>query len=61
MGEFNDRLLGELIDAVRDTLRKEQADRLRDIYLIGNIEKDSVKVSEQVEASPLISVHGRSR
>src|SRR5579872_6578303 len=43
MGDFNDRLLGELIDAVRDALRKEQADRLRDVYLIGDIEKDSAK------------------
>jgi ATP-dependent Clp protease protease subunit len=43
MGDFNDRLLGELIDAVRDALRKEQADRLRDVYLVGDIEKDSAK------------------
>src|SRR5215467_14443034 len=45
MGEFNDRLLGELIDAVREALRKEQADRLRDIYLVGDIEKDSAKAA----------------
>jgi len=40
MGEMDDRLLTELVDAVRDLLRKEQADRLRDVYLIGDIEKD---------------------
>jgi ATP-dependent Clp protease protease subunit len=45
MGEINDRLLAELVDAVRDALRKEQADRLRDIYLIGDIEKDSAKTA----------------
>jgi ATP-dependent Clp protease protease subunit len=45
MGELNERLIGELIDAVRDALRKEQADRLRDIYLIGDIEKDTAKAA----------------
>src|SRR5215470_2003661 len=45
MGELNDRLIGELIDAVRDALRKEHADRLRDIYLVGDIEKDSAKAA----------------
>jgi ATP-dependent Clp protease protease subunit len=43
MGELNDRLLGELVEAIRDQLRKEHADRLRDIYLVGDIEKDSAK------------------
>lgn len=38
--ELNDRLLSDLIDAVRGILRKEQSDRLRDVYLIGDIEKD---------------------
>ncbi len=38
--ELNDRLLTDLIDAVRGILRKEQSDRLRDVYLIGDIEKD---------------------
>jgi len=45
MGELNDRLLGELIEAIREQLRKEQADRLRDIYLVGDIEKDSAKAA----------------
>ena len=40
MGEFNDRLLGDLIDAVKSAMKKEQAERLRDVYLIGDIEKD---------------------
>jgi len=41
--ELNDRLVGELIDAVKGILRKEQSDRLRDIYLIGDIEKDTAR------------------
>jgi ATP-dependent Clp protease protease subunit len=38
--DLNDRLVGELIDAVKAILRKETSDRLRDVYLIGDIEKD---------------------
>jgi ATP-dependent Clp protease protease subunit len=38
--ELNDRLVQDLIDAVKTVLRKESADRLRDVYLIGDIEKD---------------------
>lgn len=41
--ELNDRLLSDLIDAVKGALRKESADRLRDIYLIGDIEKDNAR------------------
>src|SRR6185436_5303943 len=44
MGELSDRLIAELIDAVRAQLRKEQSDRLRDVYLIGDIEKDPARV-----------------
>jgi ATP-dependent Clp protease, protease subunit len=43
MGELNERLLHELVNAVKDILRKEQSDRLRDIYLIGDIEKDTAR------------------
>ena len=38
--DLNDRLLIDLIDAVKAILRKEASDRLRDVYLIGDIEKD---------------------
>ena len=41
--DLNDRLIGELIDAVKGVLRKETSDRLRDIYLIGDIEKDTAR------------------
>ena len=43
MGEINDRLLTELVDAVKNILRKERSDQLRDIYLIGDIEKDTAR------------------
>ena len=44
MSDISDRLLNELVDAVKDIVRKEQSDRLRDIYLIGDIEKDSARL-----------------
>jgi len=43
MSEFNERLLSELVDAVRDLVKKEQSDRLRDIYLVGDIEKETAR------------------
>jgi ATP-dependent Clp protease protease subunit len=42
--ELNDRLLFDVIDAVKALLRKDANDRLRDIYLIGDIEKDNTRV-----------------
>src|SRR5687768_2809860 len=44
MSEITDRLLNELVDAVKDIVRKEQSDRLRDVYLIRDIEKDSARL-----------------
>ena len=43
MGELNDRLLSELVDAVKAIVRKEQADQLRDVYIIGDMEKDTAR------------------
>lgn len=43
MGELNERLIAELVDAVRAQLRREQGERLRDVYLIGDIEKDTAR------------------
>ena len=43
MSDINERLLNELVDAVKGIVRKEQADRLRDVYLIGDIEKDTAR------------------
>ena len=45
MGEFSGRLVEELIDAVKEALKKEQAERLRDVYLVGDIDKDTAKVA----------------
>src|SRR4051812_25548542 len=44
MGELSERLIAELVDAVRRQLRKEARDRIRDVYLIGDIEKDTARV-----------------
>jgi len=41
--QISDRLLSELVEAVKNIVRKEQSDRLRDVYLIGDIEKDSAR------------------
>jgi ATP-dependent Clp protease protease subunit len=43
MGDLSDRLISELVDAVRAQLRKESSDRLRDVYLVGDIEKDTAR------------------
>jgi ATP-dependent Clp protease, protease subunit len=43
VGDLSDRLIAELVDAVRAQLRKEAGDRLRDVYLIGDIEKDTAR------------------
>jgi ATP-dependent Clp protease protease subunit len=43
MSEFSGRLLNELVDAVRELVKKEQSDRLRDIYLVGDIEKETAR------------------
>ena len=45
MGEFSDRLVEELIDAVKQALKKEQSERLRDVYLVGDIEKDTARIA----------------
>jgi ATP-dependent Clp protease protease subunit len=45
MSDISDRLLSDLVDAVKEIVRKEQSDRLRDIYLVGDIEKDSARAA----------------
>lgn len=45
MGEFSERLVAELIDAVKAALKKERSERLRDVYLIGDIDKDTARAS----------------
>jgi ATP-dependent Clp protease, protease subunit len=41
--DLNDRLVWDLIEAVKAVLRKEASDRLRDVYLVGDIEKDPAR------------------
>jgi len=43
MSDLNARLLNEIVDGVRDLLKKERSERLRDAYLIGDIEKDNAR------------------
>src|SRR5262245_814979 len=43
MSDLNERLLNELVETVKGMIRKEQSDRLRDVYLIGDVEKDIVR------------------
>ena len=45
MGEISDRLVGELIDAVKAALKKDKTERLRDVYLIGDIDKDTARAA----------------
>jgi len=44
-GDLSDRLLNDLVEAVRQLLRREAAQRLRDVYLIGDIDKDSARAT----------------
>lgn len=44
MSDISDQLLHDIVDAVKDLVRKEQSDRLRDVYLIGDIDKDSARL-----------------
>src|SRR5881397_1304751 len=43
MSELSERLIAELVDAVRQQLRKEAGERLREVYLVGDIEKDTAR------------------
>jgi len=43
MSDLNARLLNDILDGVKDLLKKEQGDKLRDAYLIGDIEKDNAR------------------
>src|SRR3954465_1995492 len=45
MGELTDRMMAELLDAVRNQLRRERGEQLRDVYLIGDIEKDNARLT----------------
>jgi ATP-dependent Clp protease protease subunit len=42
---LTERLINDLVEAVRQQLRKEAANRLRDVYLVGDIDKDSARAT----------------
>jgi ATP-dependent Clp protease, protease subunit len=44
---INDRLLSDLVSAVREIVKKEDTDRLRDVYLVGDIDKDMARATIQ--------------
>jgi ATP-dependent Clp protease, protease subunit len=44
MSDLSDRLIADLVDAVRQQLRREASERMRDVYLIGDIEKDTARL-----------------
>ena len=43
MAELTDKLISELIDSVRQVLKREASERLRELYLVGDIEKDPAR------------------
>src|SRR5437588_2383205 len=43
MADLSDRLIAELVDAVRAQRRREIAERVRDVYLIGDMAKDTAR------------------
>jgi ATP-dependent Clp protease, protease subunit len=43
MSDLSERLLHDIVDAVKDIVRREHSARLRDVYLIGDIDKDSAR------------------
>jgi ATP-dependent Clp protease protease subunit len=47
MDDTSDRLLHDLVDAVKEIVKKEETDKLRDVYLIGDIDKDSARAAIQ--------------
>jgi len=41
--ELTDRLVVELIESVKQVLKRESSERLREVYLVGDIDKDSAR------------------
>ena len=40
MPELTDKLIAELVDSVKQVLKREASERLRELYLVGDIDKD---------------------
>jgi ATP-dependent Clp protease protease subunit len=45
MTDLSDKLVSDLVEAVKVVVRKEASDKLRDVYLIGDIEKDIARAT----------------
>jgi ATP-dependent Clp protease protease subunit len=43
----SDRLISDLVDAVKDAIKKEESEKLRDVYLVGDIDKDAARAAMQ--------------
>jgi ATP-dependent Clp protease protease subunit len=43
MSDNHERLVSELIDSVKQVLRREASERLREVYLVGDIDKDTAR------------------
>jgi ATP-dependent Clp protease, protease subunit len=41
--DLTDRLVSELIESVKQVLKRESLERLREVYLVGDIDKDSAR------------------
>ena len=41
--DLTDRLVVELIESVKQVLKREASERLREVYLVGDIDKDSAR------------------
>lgn len=44
---ISDRLVSDLVEAVKEAIKKEESERLRDVYLVGDIDKDTARASIQ--------------
>jgi ATP-dependent Clp protease protease subunit len=44
---ISDRLVNDLVEAVKEAIKKEESERLRDVYLVGDIDKDTARASIQ--------------
>lgn len=44
---ISDRLVNDLVEAVKEAIKKEESERLRDVYLVGDIDKDTARTSIQ--------------
>ena len=44
---ISDRLVSDLVEAVKDAIKKEESEKLRDVYLIGDLDKDTARASIQ--------------